>query len=78
MRKTTALLSLVIAGALGHIAPASAQAGAAITRNQTNATVAAIEREVREAAQQDRQKQAQSVTEQTAAAPQVEPTPRQR
>ena len=77
MRKTSALLSLVIAAALSQVAPATAQVGAAITRTQTNATVAAIEREVREAAQQDRQKQAQSGTEQTAAAPQPDP-PRQR
>ena len=78
MRKTSALLGLVMTAALGQIAPAAAQVGAAITRTQTNSTVAAIEREVREAAQQDRQKQAQSSTEQTAAAPQPEPTPHQR
>lgn len=78
MRKTSALLGLIMAAALNHAAPASAQVGAAITRTQTNATVAAIEREVREAAQPDRQKQAQSAAEQAAAAPQPETTTRQR
>jgi len=71
MRKFFLPLCLVMAAVIGHIAPTAAQVGAAITRTQTVATISAIERQVREAAQQDRQKQAQPGPEQTAAAPQT-------
>jgi len=59
VKKVLPALVCVIA-AWGSARPALAQAGAAITRSQSNATVAAIERQVREATQAEREKHAAS------------------